>query len=260
MRNAILAALLLSGGCAATTAQTNAAGPQTLAAGQEAAPKPEAEVQEDESKAEPSDALLAADLDRLAAEARRNITEGEEGGSWAVIAFIDDFRRGRWREARGDLERMPDGVAGNGGDIFEPFLLVAEGSGEFGLERLAHGAGGLPDPYPDIARALILESLGRLDQAAVAYAEVLSTMDLQPGPEGEARDEADLMRALHATRTSQTLYRAALVNLRRDPPISSPISRGSNAARRRSSRPWTPSALSGAGCFICPISCNRRKD
>src|SRR5262245_28692647 len=213
MRNAILAALLLSGGCATTTAQTDAAGPQTLAAGQEAVPDPEA-AQEDGSKAQPSEALLAADLDRLVAEARRNITEGEEGGSWAVIAFIDDFRRGKWREARGDLESMPDGVAGNGGDIFEPFLLVAEGSGEFALERLAHGAGGLPDPYPDIARALILESLGRLDQAAAAYAEVLSTMDLRPGPQGEARDESDLMRALHATRTSQTLYRAALVNHR----------------------------------------------
>ncbi len=206
MRTAILAVLAaLGGACAHADTGARAAdfALSQVAEGDVSAPAADA--------SSPVEALLAADTARLIAQARGQMEAGQDVGAWSTVVFVDEFMNGRYGRAREALERMPDGVSGGAADMFEPFLLVAEQRGPFALERLEHGAGGLPDPLPAIARALVLESLGRLAEARTAYATLERGMDTSPPPRGEPRTEADFLRMLAAPRTSQTLYRAALV-------------------------------------------------
>ncbi|MBI1186310.1 MAG: hypothetical protein GC206_03120 [Alphaproteobacteria bacterium] len=203
----------LAAGCSAAYA------PALAQEAPEAAPAEEVVAE----RPDPSVALIAADLDTLIAEARQGGPEGRFSIAWAAISYFDAFDRGALDEARAALERLPGGVAGAGGDMFEPFLLAAEGEGDRAVARFEQGAGGLPDPYPLIAKALVQEGLGRLEDAAATYAAILAVTDTRPGPEGEAQTEDDFMRAINATRTSQVLYRAALVNHR--------LGRGEEASR-----------------------------
>ncbi|MGE0045591.1 MAG: tetratricopeptide repeat protein [Hyphomonadaceae bacterium] len=213
MRRMSLAALMASVGASLILADASRAAEPAgmIAAAAEDAEAPSAQA---ETPARPMDALLAADTSLLVAEARRQVAAGEDAGAWAAVIFVDEFTNNRLAQARAALEGMDQGVSGSGADMFEPFLLVAEGRGDFALERLTHGAGGLPDPLPAIARALVLESLGRLPEAGAAYGEIERSLDTRPPPEGEPQSEEDFMRMLTATRTGQTLYRAALVQHR----------------------------------------------
>ncbi|NWG53819.1 MAG: hypothetical protein HXY28_08885 [Hydrogenophilaceae bacterium] len=180
----------------------------------QSAPGDEPAAEAAAARPDPSVALIAADLDTLIEEARQGGPEGRFSIAWAAISYFDAFDRGALEDARAALERLPGGVGGAGGDMFEPFLLAAEGQGDRAVARFAQGAGGLPDPYPLFAKALVLEGLGRLEEAADVYAALLAVTDVRPGPEGEAQTEEDFMRAVNATRTSQMLYRAALTNHR----------------------------------------------
>ncbi|MBL8551868.1 MAG: hypothetical protein JNJ73_17910 [Hyphomonadaceae bacterium] len=159
-------------------------------------------------------ALLAADLDAVAAQARQNLARNSDVGAWAAIALLDDAAAGRLPAARGRLAQLPDGAHGGAAQMFEPFLLLLEGQGAAAQERLAAGAGDLPDPLTDIARALVYEGMGRLTDAARVYGEVERAIDARPPPAGEPQNEEELFRALAATRTSQVFYRAALVQHR----------------------------------------------
>ncbi|MGE3142015.1 MAG: tetratricopeptide repeat protein [Hyphomonadaceae bacterium] len=221
MRAYFLAGLLLAGAAAcapeAMALQAKAARQDSQAAAgareNSALVRATAPTQEPRTYEGPAAALLEADLDYIVSEARRNEAQGD-AAAWGAIIFIDDFASGDYAAARAALARLPDGVLGAGGDMFEPFLLAAEGQGNFALERLDHGAGGVPDPLPNIARALVLEALGRLEEAGAVYGQIEADIDTAAPRRGEPRNEAELMRALNATRTSQTLYRAALVQHR----------------------------------------------
>lgn len=217
MRSAIVAGLLLAAGAVSvTTAAFAQNSPSQNEDGADERGKSGAEptAAAAATPTDPTEALLAADLPRLVADARANFARDPSNVAFAMIVFVAAFEEGDLAAARNALEAFPDGVAGSGADMFEPFLLVAEGNGDFALERLTHGAGGLPDPFPLLARALVLESLGRLEEAADLYGEIEALTDTRPGPDGEPNDEAELMRAINATRTSQMLYRAAQVNHR----------------------------------------------
>ena len=79
------------------------------------------------SYADPSAALMAADVDYLVREARREIAQGDRTPLWTTLAFADDFVSDRLGEARTDLANASGGIQGGLGDMFEPFLLAAEG-------------------------------------------------------------------------------------------------------------------------------------
>jgi tetratricopeptide (TPR) repeat protein len=163
---------------------------------------------------QPLDALLEADLDSLVTSARDAFGRGERTPVWGTLVFLDDLAADRFGGARATLQAMPDGVNGAAGDLYEPFLLLAEGRADAALERLGQGAADLPDPLPQVARALILEGAGRLEDAAIVYAGIVAGLDVTPPGDGEPQTEEDLTRALAATRTVQILYRAALANHR----------------------------------------------
>ena len=57
--------------------------------------------------ADPSAALMAADVDYLVREARREIAQGDHTPLWTTLAFTDDFASDRLTEARTDLTNAP---------------------------------------------------------------------------------------------------------------------------------------------------------
>lgn len=164
--------------------------------------------------AEPMDALIAADLDYLVTDARRAFTGGDTSLVRGMLVFLDEMSAGRWRQARTTLEAMPSGLEGEGADFFEPFLLAAEGNVRTAIERARATEDSMPAPFPDLARALIYEGAGRLNEAAGVYREIEAQLDVSPLPEGEPQSLEDLQRVLSANRTTHTLYRAALVQHR----------------------------------------------
>lgn len=168
----------------------------------------------DRDYAQPMDALLAADLDSVVTSARRERAGGDDSPVWSAVIFLDELAADDLPGARAALQSAPDGINGGVGDMYEPFLLLAEGQPDRAIERIDHGLANLPEPMPGAARALIYEGAGRLQEAAAIYAQLVSTLDTTPLPEGEPQSEEDFMRALAVTRTVQILYRAALVNQR----------------------------------------------
>ena len=161
---------------------------------------------------QPMDALLAADLDYLVRDARQKFANGDRDGMSGLLVFLDEMAAGRWSRARTALTSMPEGLESSTAGLFEPFLLASEGRAARAIERVEHGDGSLPSPLPEIAQALILEGAGRLPEAAARYAEIERTLDVRPPPEGEPQTIEDVGRLLTANRTTNTLYRAALVN------------------------------------------------
>jgi len=162
----------------------------------------------------PDEALLEADLDYLVREARRAVDRGEDANFWPTLVFVDHFAAGRYPDARRVLEGAPGGVQGGVADLLEPFLLAAEGRIDFGVERVEHAADQLPAPLPDIARALIFESAGRLQEASAIYSQMREGLDVTPPPESEPTNAQEFERSLNAARTTHALYRAALVQHR----------------------------------------------
>lgn len=164
--------------------------------------------------ADPSAALMAADVDYLVREARREIAQGDRTPLWTTLAFADDFVSDRLPEARADLANASGGIQGGVGDMFEPFLLAAEGHVDQAVQRVDSGGDNLPAPLPAVQKGLVLEGAGRLQEAAANYATMISRLDLTPPPTAEPANMEELQRALNATRVTHALYRAALVNHR----------------------------------------------
>ncbi|MBS0385357.1 MAG: tetratricopeptide repeat protein [Proteobacteria bacterium] len=225
MRWAILSASVAALGLAAGSAMIPA-----LAASAPAAASPAAPVERDPAAllrttsppnpapnrtyADPSAALMAADVDYLVREARREVAQGDHTPLWTTLVFTDDFASDRLAEARTDLENAPGGVRGGLGDMFEPFLLAAEGRVDQAVQRVDSGGDNLPAPLPAVEKGLVLEGAGRLQEAAANYATMISHLDLTPPPTSEPANMEELQRALGATRVTHAVYRAALVNHR----------------------------------------------
>src|SRR5262245_13929625 len=121
--------------------------------------------------ADPSAALLEADMDYLVREGRRAIARGDSTALWTAVVFADDLASGRNSEARQTLRQAPGGLNGGISDMLEPFLLAAEGHVDQGVERVDSGGDGLPAPLPEVERALVFESAGRLEEAAAVYSQ-----------------------------------------------------------------------------------------
>src|SRR5262249_35262161 len=89
--------------------------------------------------ADPSAALMAGDVDYRGREGRREIGQGDHTPLWATLAFADDFASDRLGEARADLNNGPGGIRGGLADMFEPFLLAAEGHVDQATQRIDSG-------------------------------------------------------------------------------------------------------------------------
>jgi tetratricopeptide (TPR) repeat protein len=159
-------------------------------------------------------ALLNADLDWVATEARRAVANGDTAATWHYAIFVDALSAGDLPAARAALQASPGGMNGVVADLMEPFLLSAEGRVDPAAERVEHGADNLPAPLPDVARALVYEGAGRLQDAARVYAEMERGLDLTPPGDDEPANVEELQRSLGAARTTHALYRAALVQHR----------------------------------------------
>ncbi|HYD86465.1 MAG TPA: tetratricopeptide repeat protein [Vitreimonas sp.] len=162
----------------------------------------------------PEQALIEADIDYLVREGRRAIARGENTALWTAIVFADDLASGRNAEARRTLEAAPGGLSGGIADMLEPFLLAAEGRADRGVERIDAGQDNLPAPLPEVARGLVFESAGRLEEAAAVYAAMVERLDTTPPGEAEPRTPEEFERTLNAARVTNSVYRAALVHHR----------------------------------------------
>ncbi len=159
-------------------------------------------------------ALLQADIDYLVREGRRTIANSDSSALWASLVFADAMAAGRTAEARSVLESAPGGINGGIADMLEPLLLAAEGRVDRGVERVDAGGDNLPAPLPEVARALVFESAGRMQEAAAIYALMVERLDLTPPGDDEPRTAEEFDRALNAARVTHAVYRAALVHHR----------------------------------------------
>lgn len=159
-------------------------------------------------------ALLEADIDYLVREGRRAVARNDTDGLWYAAAFSDALVAGRHADARNVLSRAPGGIDGAFADMLEPFLIAAEGRVDRAVERVDEGAANLPAPLPEVARALLFESSGRLQEAAAVYALMVEGLDTTPPGEAEPQTTEEFNRALGAARTTHAVYRAALVSHR----------------------------------------------
>ncbi|MBL8546692.1 MAG: tetratricopeptide repeat protein [Hyphomonadaceae bacterium] len=162
----------------------------------------------------PQAALLQADIDYLVREGHRAVGRDEADGLWYAAAFADDLAAGRYADARAVLRGAPGGIDGSFADMLEPFLIAAEGNVDRAVERVDSGGDNLPQPLPEVARALLFESAGRLPEAAAVYALMVERLDTTPPGDAEPQTSAEFDRALNAARVTHSVYRAALVSHR----------------------------------------------
>jgi tetratricopeptide (TPR) repeat protein len=162
----------------------------------------------------PDAALLEADIDYLVREGHRAVARHDQDGLWYAAAFADDLAAGRYTDARNVLRGAPGGLNGAFSDMLEPFLIAAEGNVDRAVERVDAGGDNLPAPLPEVARALLFESAGRLPEAAAVYALMVERLDTTPPGDSEPRTSQEFDRVLSAARVSHAVYRAALVSHR----------------------------------------------
>ncbi|MEQ1493813.1 MAG: hypothetical protein ABL932_25050, partial [Terricaulis sp.] len=162
----------------------------------------------------PDAALLEADVDYLVREGHRAVSRNDQDGLWYAAAFADDLAAARYSEARDVLRSAPGGLTGAFADMLEPFLIAAEGHVDRAVERVDSGGDNLPQPLPEVARALLFESAGRLPEAAAVYSLMIERLDTTPPGDGEPQTSAEFDRVLSAARISHAVYRAALVSHR----------------------------------------------
>ena len=168
----------------------------------------------DRTYAEPQDALKQADIDYLVREGRRQLADGSTDALWVMAVFADDMAANRYDDAREVLRRAPGGLNSGMADMLEPFLMAAEGRVDLGAERVDAVADNLPAPLPEVARALVFESAGRLQEAAAVYALMVERLDTTPPGDDEPQTTEEFERALSAPRVTHAVYRAALVSHR----------------------------------------------
>ncbi len=162
----------------------------------------------------PNAALLEADIDYIVREGHRAVGRNEQDALWYAAAFADDLAAGRYTEARNVLRGGPGGLSGPFADMLEPFLIAAEGNVDRAVERVDAGGDNLPQPLPEVARALLFESAGRLPEAAAVYSQMIERLDTTPPGDAEPQTSEEFDRMLSAARISHAAYRAALVSHR----------------------------------------------
>lgn len=227
MRWAILAASVAAIGCAAADAAFAQSNPgrdgavlSPAALGDERTPAEQLRLTSppnaapDRTYADAEAALLQADIDYLVREGRRSIAANNSNALWTVIVFADDLAAGDTADARAALQAAPGGINGAIASMLEPFLYAAEARIDLGVERVDAGGDNLPAPLPEVARALIFESAGRLEEAAAVYALMVERLDTTPPGDAEPRTAEEFDRVLGATRVAHSVYRAALVHHR----------------------------------------------
>ncbi len=222
MRWAILAASVAAFGCTANEAfaqgKPEAAAALTIDQSQPASAQlrltSPPNAASDRSYEDPEAALLEADLDYLVHAGRRALASGDLNPLWTAVVFADELAANRLPQARATLERAPGGINGGMADMLEPFLLAAEGRVDRGVERIDAGGDSLPAPLPEVARALVFESAGRLEEAAAVYALMADRLDIMPPGDAEPQTMAEFDRSLGAVRVAHSVYRAALVHHR----------------------------------------------
>lgn len=159
-------------------------------------------------------ALLQADIDYIVRAGRVALEDGDNDALWNFAVFADEMASGRHEAAREILENGPGGLQGTLADMLEPFLLAAEGRPDRGVERVDAGRDNLPAPLPEVQRALVFESAGRMEEAAAVYAQMAERLDLTPPGDGEPTTTEEFERSLAAARTTHAIYRAALAHHR----------------------------------------------
>lgn len=159
-------------------------------------------------------ALLQADIDYIVRAGRVALEDGDNDALWNFAVFADEMAAGRHEAAREILENGPGGLQGTLADMLEPFLLAAEGRPDRGVERVDAGRDNLPAPLPEVQRALVFESAGRMEEAAAVYAQMAERLDLTPPGDGEPTTTEEFERSLAAARTTHAIYRAALAHHR----------------------------------------------
>lgn len=229
MRSAFLAASFAAACCAAILAPAYAqadSGEGATPAADAAQPRESRPVAEllratsppdaaaDRTYADPDAALREADLEYLIQRGRAMLGENEHNQLWYAAVFADAIASGRLSEARAAIAAAPGGVNGGFADLYEPFLLAAEGAVDRGVERIDTGDVNLPAPLPELARGLIFESAGRLGEAAAVYALMVERLDTTAPGDDEPSTQEEYVRALGAVRTAHAVYRAALVHHR----------------------------------------------
>ena len=157
-------------------------------------------------------ALLQADVDYIVHEGRRAVARGESDPVWTFAVFADDIASNRLAEARRVLQSAPGGLHGPIADMLEPFLLSAEGQVDGGVERVDAGRDNLPAPLPEVQRALVFESAGRLaGSGRCLFANGRTPRSDAADRRDEPSDMEEFERALGAARVTHAVYRAALV-------------------------------------------------
>lgn len=159
-------------------------------------------------------ALLEADVDYLVRDARRDIASGDHTSVSTVLVFTDDLVANRLSDARVALTTGQGGINGPLADLLEPFLLAAEGHIDRAVERVDSGGDNLPAPLPEAERALLFESVGRLNEAAAIYSLMVEHLDLTPPGAAEPSTPEEFNRVLGAARVTHAVYRAAIVQHR----------------------------------------------
>ncbi|MGE0739940.1 MAG: hypothetical protein AB7O98_01255 [Hyphomonadaceae bacterium] len=172
------------------------------------------EAAPDRSYADPEAALREADLDYLVTEGRRAIARNDQTPLWYSTVFADAIAAGRLDEARQVLQSAPGGIHGGIADMLEPFLIAAEGNIDRAVERVDAGENNMPAPLPEMARGLLFESAGRLDEAAAVYSLMVERLDTTPPGDAEPATREEYERVLNAVRITHAVYRAALVHHR----------------------------------------------
>ncbi|MGE3303845.1 MAG: tetratricopeptide repeat protein [Hyphomonadaceae bacterium] len=164
------------------------------------------------AQAAPNDILLSADVDKLVAYARDTPPGGQRSAQASMVIAVDALTAGKPKDARAALNEVPLELRASAGDLFEMWVLLAEGDPQKARWRAEDAQGRLPPGLGALAPALLLEASGQLREAARAYDALAA--GAAPPATGPPTTAADLARSFEAPRTAQILFRAAQVHHR----------------------------------------------
>lgn len=164
--------------------------------------------------AQPNDAILAADINAILAEARGKKEGPLSNAAIATVLVLDEIAAGRPAQARVLIDQVPERYRPGVQEIAGAWIALADGDRTAALSRARSAKDSLPARIGAVLPALVQEASGDLAGAADSYSRLIATMDITPPPEGEPSNREEALRSLAAPQTTQILYRAALVSHR----------------------------------------------